>query len=254
MIRVEPTTSATPPNVPQTPVPAPAPAKPSFKGERPDTAEFESMRAEYQNLSNETSGLLSKIGKAGFLVLTGLIGYKTSKWGLQIVEKQAVKMVNAEKTQKIISSVSGFAKDKVATKSKSLATSVLNFGKEKVMPLIAKGFKSIKNLKFVNKISNIFDTVALKSMYVMDSIKKSRAVNNKVSSKIIKAVSNSLSFVKNKSAKVWDFSKGMTVKAKENMPTGTQIKNTAYETIAVSTGFATAMEGVDIANAVDEAA
>ncbi len=247
MIRIEPATSAMPPNVPQVPTPttAPAPAKPSFKGDNPDTAEFESMRAEYQNLSTQTSGILSKLGKAGFLVLTGLIGYKTSKWGLEVIEKQAVKMVNAEKTQKVLSNVSGFAKDKVAVKAKALGLAVLNFGKEKIMPLFRKAIESFKNLKFVNKISNRISDM------VENLSQKRFARKSKVAMRRFKR-SKFSSFVKNKAAKVWDFSKTMTVKAKESIPNINQIKKAGFEAIAASSGFAAALQGADIAKSVTE--
>lgn len=245
MIRVEPTTSAMPPNVPQAPAPASTPAKPSFKGGRPDTAEFESMRSEYQNLTTESSGMLSKIGKAGFLILTGLIGYKTSKWGLEVLEEQAGKMIKAEKTQKVISSVSGFAKDKVAKKSKALGIRVLNFGKEKIMPLFRKAIESFKKLKFVNKtsdkVSNMVENLSQKRFARKSKVAMWKFKRSKFSS-----------FVKNKAAKVWDFSKTTAVKAKEAIPTRTQIKDMGFEAVAVSSGFAAALQGADIANSIQE--
>lgn len=238
MIRIEPTTSVTPPNIPQ----PPAPAKPGFKGyDRPDTFDLQQSREEYQNLSTETSGILSKIGKAGFLILTGLIAYKTTKWGLAVIEKQVVKALNAEKIQKILSKISDFAKDKVAVKAKALGAGILNFGKEKVVPFARKAFDSFKKLKVVNSISD-------KASDITGALSQKRfARKGKVALwKFKKGKLNA--FIKSASAKIWDFSKGKAVKAKESIPTGQQIKELGFNTVAFATGFAAALQGADIAN------
>lgn len=232
-------TSATQPTVPATqPVPTaqtPVQTKPSFKGSDDARDLWEKNKSEFEDLSSnpENPTFVKKIGKAGVVLATGILGYGTAKFGMR----------------KSLDLVSGIIKSKPVQAASAKAT---GFVKEILIPDAKNVFASIKNSKLSQKLSQKIDAAIISA--------EQTNIGKKVGEKIASVAEKISTFAKKeKVAKVINFVSAAVSKAKAKMteafstaaskiPTAEKAKNGTIEVLATGSGMAAAIEGSTMNN------
>lgn len=234
MMRLQ-ATSATQPTVPPIqPVQTQSTqSKPSFKGDDElDRDTWKQNKLEFEEFTNnpENPTFLKNIGKAGVVLATGILGYGTAKFGMN----------------KSLDLISGIIKSKPIQSAKAKLS---GFVSGILIPDAVSVFKSIKNSKLVDKISQKF--VAMASSLSQGKVgkfvsEKLAFVGQKLDAfaqkeKVAKAVNTVKDAGVAASAKASEATKN--VKAK--IPTADKAKSSTIETLAVGSGMAAAMTGTE---------
>lgn len=228
MINLQPT-SITPPNVPQSKV---AQAKPSFKGEEDRYDDFEGRdsweqnKRDFQDFSENPKHpkAISKIGKAGLIVVSGVLGYGTAKFGFNKCIGMATDLFKSAKVQAAKGKIESLVKEAIVPNAKKATSSVVNYVKESkfgksIIGNTIKAFNSVKGSAIGKNTGKAYDAV----------------IGNR-------AVDKTIKMTKGGATKSYDAVKGfVTDKTKMS-----KVGQYTIEGLAVGSGFAAAVESIQL--------
>lgn len=209
--------------------PQPAQTKPSFKGSDEAHDQWVKNKQDFEEISNDHSNhaVVKKLGKAGVVITTGIVGYGTAKFGFRKTLDIMTSMIKSKPVQKVYEKTVGFFKNTAIPKTKS-------------------AFSAVKN-------ANITKTTGQKFAEAINAVKQSRVGKFASEKYAAMTVGKNTTFAqKRKIVSYMQAAKkaGTKVGTKyekfkafiaSKMPTGEQIKNGAIEALAVGSGMAAAM-------------
>lgn len=213
--------------------PQPAQTKPSFKGSDEAHDTWTKNKQDFEEISNNSQNpsVVKKLGKAGVVITTGIVGYGTAKFGFRKTFDIISAMVTSKQVQEARAKVTGFVNNTLIPKTKGAFSAVKNANiTKKTSQKFEEALAFAKQSRAGRFASERYAQMAAN----MPSIGKSTTFAQK------RKIVTCMQAAKKAGVKVETKFTQFKAFIASKIPTGEQIKNGAIETLAIGSGMAAA--------------